>query len=279
MSIENAVAEQFITDGLEIQFRIDEGQADATFLGNDGDDRLFELTIPGKATYWFEGAGGGGGGGGGAAGRGAGKGQSGCGAGGNGAYCKATFALDLNAGDRLILRLGHGGRGGAGAPALMNWGSSGARGADTIVTLNEAVLLTFAGSNPGGGAHLPPGDRGGMISGVPGDTTPPNGNVNYFYSGGGRQGQQGGNVDLPRGGRGGAPGDSNGGGGGGASLRGTGGHGGAFVRPCTAGVGSGLEGHFGSGGGGGAGGGDGSCDTGHGGGAGGQGYIWIYRIS
>lgn len=266
-----------IGENLVLLHRIDEGESDATFIGMDAGDRIYEVEISDATKeIWIEGAGGGGGGGGGASGRGAGKGQSGCGAGGNGAYCTAAFKLELRRGDKLNIRLGHGGEGGAGTAALLTWGSSGGRGGDTILSVNEAVFFTFPGSNGGGGGRLPRGDRPGTISGAPSDTNPPSHIANYFFAAGGAQGGKGADVNLPFGGRGGAGGNQNGGGGGGASLRGAGGRGGHYTVPCTD-VFMGIEGHFGSGGGGGAGGGAGTCDFGGPGGAGGSGYVWIYR--
>lgn len=268
-----------IRNDLVLVYRIDEGQADGTFIGIDNGDKIYELTVTKDIEdAWVEGAGGGGGGGGGASGRGPRKGQSGCGAGGNGAYCTAAFRARFQKGAKLRVRLGRGGAGGAGTSALFQFGSPGQRGGDTILTVAEAVYLTFPGSNGGGGGSYRPKDRPGGISGVPGDTRPPSGIKDYFYAGGGRQGFKGTDVNLPFGGRGGNSGDQNGGGGGGASLRGGGGRGGHYTVPCTD-VFMGIEGHFGSGGGGGAGGGAGTCDFGGPGGAGGLGYVWIYRLA
>ena len=261
---------------LELLYRVDEGESNAHFVGSDNGDMLYELDITiNLQELWIEGAGGGGGGGGGAAGAGPGMGRGGGGTGGNGAYCTAAFKISLRRGDKLSIRLGHGGNGGVGSPSLQNFGSSGLRGSDTILSVNGAVFLTFVGSNGGGGGRFTGGHHSPQAGAV-GDTNPPSGIQNYFYAAGGVLGQKGADVTLPFGGRGGASGDSGGGGGGGASLRGTGGRGGHYTVPCTN-VFMGINGHFGSGGGGGAGGGPETCDLGGLGGSGGLGYVWIYR--
>lgn len=258
-------------------YRVDEGQADFPSAGLDQGDRIYEWVVPTTRAYWFEGAGGGGGGGGGAGGRGPGKYQGGGGAGGNGGYCRPAYQLDLVKGTRIQIRLGHGGRGGPGGPSVDSFGSAGARGGDTVVSSNGAVLLNFPGASAGGGGKfctIAYDDC--TIEGQPGSASPPFGVYNYFFTQGGGGAAQGQAADPPRGGRGGDAGSSGGGGGGGASFRGTGAAGGNFVIPCNAADPPGRDGAFGSGGGGGAGGGPHTCDLGGNGGRGGQGYVWIF---
>jgi hypothetical protein len=260
-------------------YRIDEGKSDLPLTAIDQGDRVYDWVVPETRSYWIEGSGGGGGGGGGAGGRGPGKYQGGGGAGGNGGYCTTSYQLDLIKGTRIQIRLGHGGSGGAGGPSVDSFGITGARGGDTVISTNGAVLLNFPGASAGGGGRFCTSNTcggDGDLPGEPGNADPPFGISNYFFTQGGIGGSKGQDAYPPFGGRGGNPGSNGGGGGGGASYRGTGAFGGNFVVPCNAADPPGRNGSFGSGGGGGAGGGPHTCDLGGNGGKGGQGYMWIY---
>lgn len=271
----------------QIIARFDEFVQDGEEFIQNGEVIKFTYIYTVKASdlpLYAQGVGGGGGGGGGACGRGPGWPKGGGGAGGSGSVSENLFPLNLRAGSKIIIKLGQPGVPGNGGPPD-NFGSVGGRGGDTIVKDVGSVLFNAPGATGGGGGEFQRGGEG-WFGGNPGDITPPQSPLGYYFTEGGsgaRSGvaNPGQRPYTPIGGAGGYAGQ-NGGGGGGASLKGNGGNGGNFATNYVDDTGKtrygiGQNGQLGSGGGGGAGGGPGTSDDGGRGGFGGYGYFWLYK--